>query len=679
MFQRCIKLLVSILLICRWYRAGCFAFTFSISQLGSIKLFKLTKPYAIPTKLRNNARNGGSLSFSVQNEESYLNEVETRLREIIRRKEHFELKNQTLIDTIDELVKQRSIARSEQKYEQADKIRDQIMGLDLCGDEQTYELLIKDIPFKEGGGSTWSVILSDSREKMDDELKNCHSDKEGNFSVIQLAHMALGLKVYASSLIARIGYNTEAIDYFQQELVNLGNQALYQLKNQGEILNGRKSADAAFWFALAGIVNEELFEELSLITVKELLRFGERASCRPQDILVMVERLSAAGIKGNSAKLVQHVSKNCLAEKEFQSDSQYMTSVDLHSTQSLLWIWRFSTKQKKLKTFQKNASRHWEKMQLKIGKENKKFIVNSEKLEKFKSQSDTITRQVYEWDNFFHDPTKPLIVDVGCGMGVSLLGLASLHSTIELDKNKESVQQLCDNMIDYTSCNFVGCDLSYLATEYANGIASRWGLGHKLRFCVDEAEHFVESILESYPGPVNLIMIQFPTPFRFQRSVADYSDFDPVEAAQNAEKVEKSEPASIGNGNSQLPSNAKDGFMVSSKLLKLASSALSDEGRVLIQSNCEDVAVYMRNLAYNECNLQYVELGKESSVQTLESYDNLPRRALDWIESGGERAIGLGWSKNALIPTKGATETEVACSKKGIPLHRCILQKKKVQ
>ena len=40
------------------------------------------------------------------------------------------------------------------------------------------------------------------------------------------------------------------------------------------------------------------------------------------------------------------------------------------------------------------------------------------------TSSDVVNQ--YDWLAMFEDPSRPLVVDVGCSMGVSLLGLASL-------------------------------------------------------------------------------------------------------------------------------------------------------------------------------------------------------------------------------------------------------------
>jgi hypothetical protein len=51
----------------------------------------------------------------------------------------------------------------------------------------------------------------------------------------------------------------------------------------------------------------------------------------------------------------------------------------------------------------------------------------------------------------FADVARPLVIDIGCGFGVSLLGLAMSSCTSGSDSGSN---------IDLSQCNFLGCDLS---------------------------------------------------------------------------------------------------------------------------------------------------------------------------------------------------------------------------
>jgi hypothetical protein len=121
--------------------------------------------------------------------------------------------------------------------------------------------------------------------------------------VLQLAHAALGLAVEASvqtnlerarnTMVGGImeaqttppARNDDDDDKTEslQSIVKQTKQRLQHASVQYE-LGGRKAADAAFWFALAGVQDAVLFDSLRDLVTLELQRFGERPSCRAKDV-----------------------------------------------------------------------------------------------------------------------------------------------------------------------------------------------------------------------------------------------------------------------------------------------------------------------------------------------------------------------------------------------------------
>ena len=487
------------------------------------------------------------------------------------------------IQQIQQIIDQRAKHRAQSEYARADQLLNEIKTLDS-------RVRVKDFPRNEGGGSTWFL------DYIPDEYlaanKNNHTS-----SILQKSHQALGYAVHCA--------NAQRVpdERFLNSIVSSVKDELHAWKNKSNVysvettLRGRKAADAAFWFSIAGVQDPDVFELLTDVCIKEIKRFGSRSSCRVTDILNIVEQLAAAGVR-NRDDLVQ-VATEALRSKGMESFSSSQKLVDLHHPYVGLRLWKFSTRQRKQKSFLDKAARHWEA----------------------KGLSPQSGRDYSNPSVSFPQSTKPLIVDIGCGMGVSLLGLAEIH----------------------TEHNLFGVDLSGLAIGYANGISSRRNLDH-LSFYVDEAVSFLQSLDAGYEGPIEHILIQFPTPFRL--------------------------PTKTG-GNSQLPMTAMDGFMVSADLLHQCRNLLSKHnhgGTLLLQSNCEDVAVYMRQLA-EDCGFRALD-GEESFVgdDTIET-----ERTLRWIEMGGERAKGPGWRMQPVLPAEGRTETEISCILNKTPVHRCIL------
>jgi hypothetical protein len=102
------------------------------------------------------------------------------------------------------------------------------------------------------------------------------------------------------------------------------------------------------------------------------------------------------------------------------------------------------------------------------------------------------------------------------------------------------------------------------------------------------------------------------------------------------------------------------------KLLKKSGG-----GHLLLQSNCEDVAVTMRNVA---TNVGMTCIDAVRPVTSLDDGGRLPQRTQEWIRLGGERAIGPEWSSVSLLPARCTTETEVACELENTPIHRCLME-----
>jgi len=332
--------------------------------------------------------------------------------------------------------------------------------------------------------------------------------------------------------------------------------------------------------------------------------------------MAVANRLTAAGVRDESG-LEEAISRCLKIKGGIASSESHGSSFHLHSDRCALMIWKYATRQRKQQVFLANAANHWQRFS---------FVANSTTMSSQSFRSP-------QWSSVFSDPSLPLVVDVGCGMGVSLLGLASLDD---------------DNSL-WSQCNFLGVDLSAIAISYAKGIAQRWALYRRLAFVHAPAEELLAG-LDSYPGRIQSIMIQFPTPYRL---------------ATSAEKA----------GNTQLPSSAMDGFMVTLEVLNAASKLLrnmnsGERGHLLIQSNCEDVAVWIRNVAC--CNSGFKALHTLHPV--IKAHDAPTQRTLNWAAMGGERAIGPEWCASPILPRQGHSETEVACAVNKIPVYRTVLE-----
>lgn len=330
---------------------------------------------------------------------------------------------------IDNLVQERSNARWNGDYQRADELRDLIeqisitiplndvmlQSIDLESDLE-YKVVTTDLPRSQGGGSTWEL------QPVNNPLFN-NAKSEDN--VLQLAHAALGLVVSASE---------RGVDVNEQDLNNLVGKIearLQLLKKRKTLkpffpesavageLHGRKAADAAFWLSLAGVNGREdfnIYDELAQVATQELRRFGSKSSCRAKDVLHIVERFAMSGAVGTSVEQLYGVAADCLEVKLNKNPDEDVdvniigslrdATFKLHADRSLLGLWRFSTRQRKQRAFFESAAKHFDS---KFGKEIAPQSTDDESLNQ------------YDWAKVFDDPTRPLVVDIGCGMGVSLL------------------------------------------------------------------------------------------------------------------------------------------------------------------------------------------------------------------------------------------------------------------
>jgi SAM-dependent methyltransferase len=598
-----------------------------------------------------------------------------------------------------------------------------------------FRVAITDVPRSQGGGSTWSLIcgipiaIPDSYSDFDSASLFDTKDQFINPStrgVLSWAHRALGISVaLAEHGASRLPSAQDDLMYaveqakvqllqwrfihdqlypmYDSDAFNLGTgmaMSLDKLFNltSGEHatsfyhwyfvesrLSGRTAADAAFWFAMAGVTDKVLFELLLRVCQKELLRFGTRSSCRFKDVMDIVERLAAAGIRDQPD--MEEILQRCLAEKApkkaFNTDSLVDTSspseyLNLHSPHCSLLIWNFSTRQRKQRSFLQTAANHYKDQVVHTSSpQSVEFPIHSNDDGTDGDQSNRI-----QWSTLFDDPTRPLVVDIGCGMGISVLGLASLEVPPEQDQ--DDISGCYDAPFPWHACNFVGVDLSSLSIHYAQGIAQRWNIQGRVAFLVDEAELLLDQ-LPSYPGAVTRVLIQFPTPYRLPSSL-DFDSYELSDTSLVAAKIQ--EPR---RGNSQLPANVRNGgFMVTTTLLQKAKELLQRDvatnvgngcelspGDLILQSNCEDVAVFMRNIACDEAGfvVSTVSVGRHDAVRSTSTTSLQPtQRTLNWISMGGDRATGPGWWTRPILPPTGRTETEVACILHGTPVHRCVLR-----
>lgn len=340
-------------------------------------------------------------------------------------------------------------------------------------------------------------------------------------------------------------------------------------------LPGRKAADAAFAFAMGGCDNDALFEELADCALGELDRTG---SGRRH----VAERLAAAALRSDHPIFLK-------TAQEFAV--HHVNSY--FSRRASIWRWRFV----------KRAG----------------FVPRP-------------VDQMFSAPQF-EDASLPLVIDVGCGLGQSALGLAEC-----LGKRKYNV---------------LGVDATPECVRAASSVARR--LNSSARFVHGDALDSLRWARDDYEGPVSLTLIQFPSPFSLE---------DPTVTVRGEQ------------------------FMLTDTLLELLKGV---GGQLYVTSNVEDVAVRALELCSKHLNstdrlrddvvsdiatiaTQSAENDEQQLFPPLFERARVPRREERWASSSqnNPRAVGFPWLEESPFPAIAWTETEVAFIDQAQPIHRLL-------
>ena len=99
-------------------------------------------------------------------------------------------------------------------------------------------------------------------------------------------------------------------------------------------------------------------------------------------------------------------------------------------------------------------------------------------------------------------------------------------------------------------------------------------------------------------------------------------------------------------------------------MLRACADAVTPGGALFVQSNVEEVAVYMKEVLDAMPGMCVLGSKKDGAEQGPRGRDGTeeanPRRTSEWEASGGKRAAGSEWLTKSILPRNGRTETEVA-------------------
>ena len=104
-----------------------------------------------------------------------------------------------------------------------------------------------------------------------------------------------------------------------------------------------------------------------------------------------------------------------------------------------------------------------------------------------------------DWSAIYDDPTRPLVLDVGCGPGRFVLLAAQRGGCGDLASAADAP-------------NFLGLEIREKLPERARKWAAQLGHAGRCHFVATNATVSVGALLASYPGPLRLACVQFPDP-----------------------------------------------------------------------------------------------------------------------------------------------------------------------
>jgi len=239
------------------------------------------------------------------------------------------------------------------------------------------------------------------------------------------------------------------------------------LLEAGEPLFGRAAADAAFDFALAGCEDARLIDALA---TAQSLEFGRWKRPQPLASLQVCERLAAAGVADSSPAFDRAVAALARGGGEHAAAIGSIGQLNFDHPRPLRWLWRRAATLRKTEPPADDAGA-------------------------------AALRAAFDG---FADPQLPLVIDLGCGFGTSLLSLARPGRPSGIPVSALLPERY----------NVLGCDASSLKRSFATGTATRWGVSGRAQFARASAGLTLARASASVSSRLAGVIAQFPTPFR---------------------------------------------------------------------------------------------------------------------------------------------------------------------
>ena len=565
--------------------------------------------------------------------------------------------------SIDRLVAERVRCREDRDYAQADEIKKLL--------ERHYDVVLTDVARKHGGGTKWAYrthFPDTGAGAIVDTVSQIKAAAKNMISCISKSETAETAECSGENEEGNRAETMKSLLWTKlvEKLKTLIHQDLTTTLLKDKELQGRRHGDIAFDLALAGVDDVNVFNLLVNGAKQELERCGSRKSMRGVDIIILCERFAAAGVcnqdlfelaaqkiepklaaaRASAKDIPASLNKQNSKRGEREASSREVKMLEnalarlrsgqfgLMDDRALALLWRHSSRQ------------------YKSGKQTQAKIVDSGMHIPSKQSVHSKYMQDTRASQLFKDPSLPLVIDLGCGYGTSLIGLCASQRYSGTSMDRKGTAEVF---------NFLGFDMSTEAIRYGQSVSNRWFSENntgECRFLVADCESGLDWVMKEYPGQVYWVLCQFPSPYHLNeiftnnfKGAAEGNGFstgaeDKAEAEASAKRLDSTHKrrkvlddivesrvgsqkpllsSSVqistaadhsrrdsGSGNSQLP--GLEHFMFSPDLLtKIEETFLLNgsklhpaEGKeqsslprmrgLFLQSNAEDVCVTMRRI-----------------------------------------------------------------------------------
>ncbi len=482
------------------------------------------------------------------------------------------------VKLIEEMVTTRNLYRKEKDFIKADSIKDLL--------ESNYDVIVTDYP-----QSSWQF-----KKKKIEPLNLMEYSKKNDITEVEIEIV----KNYLSNLLTH-----DITDKI-----------------------GRKYADFAFNFALCGVCDSELYDLLFKVSTKELLRYGNRNSCRLVDVITVLEKLAISGLRNeqfDSLKELLMQKKSLVKDKKLVTvDDVIGSKLSLFSLYPLLSMYSYLSRQPKVT-----------------------------RANGFSFSDDNDINELFHFNNSY-----PIVLELGCGFGINLLKLQS----------------------QYKNFNYIGIDLNSQSIAYSNSIAKRWNVAHQLKFIFGDVKVLIQKLIDltknstSNRPIIDTIIVNFPTPF----SVCIYDGRDDSDIIHHVK------------GNSQLP-KVEEEFMLSRSTLEMIQQLFllqkemspTHRNNLYVQSNIEDIIIHVKSEIEQIGRFNFPR--NSTDAQLLNSsifYENdnifatgelqLNRRQTLVGQKLGVRLKALEYPFLANAPYLSVSETEMHCVHNNKTIHRLL-------